>query len=325
MVQHVNGTLYTNERIFSSVIWVVPAFLIIGGYNTISSWKQNRTINVKRKITKIFIPYIVCTCIYTIWENHFLDIEVIWQKVLHFNAAGPLYFVAVYIQLVVISPFLIGCICWSEERNKIARHMLILFLILGMSYLCTHYTNILGIALGGGNLFSGFWPIFWYGGMVLYIRKRNPEIRWKTVVSSILLIGCLLWEYFFVFRDFNNIFRSKFGNMYHMSAYMTWWNALEAFLIVLFFKEIVEIFEMKENKIAMQCLKPICCVGKKSLCIFMYHILFRDIYFTYFSYGSIWERRAMCFGFMIGWSILLDFFLRRLGKNVREVYDKIKM
>lgn len=323
MVQHVNGILYTDKRIVNSVLWVVSAFVILGGYNTMSSWRRDGSIKVVKKISKIFIPYIVCTCIYVIWEYQFFNLEVVWQKVLHFNAAGPLYFVAVYMQLVVISPFLVGVIIWAEEKRKFFRHVIALSLVLCFSYVSVHYTNIFDIGLGAGNVFSGFWLIFWYGGMIFSVKKR--EIEQKGIYAGVLGCLCLLWEYFFVLKDYNNIFRNKYGNMYHMTAQLTWWNALEAFLVVLFLKETVELLEKKENKSIMICLKPICYIGQKSLYIFMYHILFRNIYYEYFQCRNIWIKRIVCFAFMMGGSILVFYILQALKMIIKEMIKRTKV
>lgn len=283
MVQHVNSVLYTDQRVADSVQWVVAAFLILGGYNTMSSWERNKKINVGKKLLKMFVPYMISTCIYVVWQNRFFNVEIVWQKLLHFNAVGPLYFVAVYMQLVVVSPFLIGCIRWAEEKCRFVRHFCVLMLIVFCSYFSVHYTDILGIALGGGNLFSGFWLIFWYGGMVFFVKKREETVRLKRSVSIALLIICLLWEYIFVFKDYNSIFRNIYGNMYGMtSVKMTWCNAIQAFLITFFFKEVIELLEMQDRKIIIHCLKPICYIGRMSLYIFLYHILLRDIYYEYF-------------------------------------------
>lgn len=312
MVQHVNGVLYTDKRIANSTLWTVAAFVILGGYNIMSSYRRNGYIDVKKKLSSILIPYIFCTCIYVIWQNHFLNVEVIWQRLIHFNAAGPLYFVAVYIQLVIVSPLLAGFICWAEVKNEVFRHSFVLIIIFGVSYLSIHYTDIFGISLGGGNLFSGFWLIFWYGGMLFEKKKRDLPKKTKELISGLLFVLCLLWEYIFVFRDCNNVFRSKYGNMFHMTAQMTWLNALQAFMVVAFFKEFIECITIKENKVVVLCLKPICYIGRMSLPIFMYHILFRDIFFAYFPVNNIWICRIMCFAFMIGGSILVSLILRRI-------------
>lgn len=316
MVQHVNGILYTDQRVANSVLWVVAAFVILGGYNIMSSWRQNRVADVGKRLRKIIIPYVICTCVYVIWEEHFFSAERVWQRILHFNAAGPLYFVAVYIQLVVISPFLIGCINWADKKSRVFRHTFLLVSVLSVSYISIHYTDILNIGLGGGNIFSGFWLIFWYGGMVFSAEKREWGARRKKVFSAVLLSLCILWEYIFVFRDYNNIFRGKYGNMYHMTAQMTWWNALEAFLVVFLIKEGIELLEMKESRAIAIGLRPISYIGKMSLYIFLYHILFRDIYQMYFSCENIWAGRFMCFLFMTGGSILIYYFFQALKKIV---------
>lgn len=319
MLQHTSGLLYTNQRIHSSVWWVVPAFVILGGYNVMSSWRDKKAIDMPKKISKIFIPYVICTCIYVAYENRFFHAERVWQALLYFNAAGPLYFVAVYIQMLIITPLLVGCICWAEEKCRCLRHMSILTLIFFASYFTDHYTDILRIPLGGGNLFGGCWLIFWYGGMLFAVKKRELNARVKLILAVVLWTLCLLWEYVFILKGWN----SRFGSMYHSATIvMTWWNALEAFLVVFFIKETVELLESKENKLVMRFLSPICYIGRKSLYIFMYHLLFRDIYFTYFSYGNIWIKRVTCFGFMVGGALCLEYCLRKLKQGIDGILNR---
>ena len=100
VLQHVKGYAYSNDKIFYSVWFVVALFLMIGGYNLMGSWLTRGIVIWRKRLSGIFLPYAVATVFYVLLEHRFLDIATLLTTLLHFNASGPLYYVAVYMQLV---------------------------------------------------------------------------------------------------------------------------------------------------------------------------------------------------------------------------------
>lgn len=143
---------------------------MVGGYNALSSYLSRGTVIVKKRLLGIFLPYVLATIIYVAYMEHFLDAENVLFHLLRFDASGPLYYVAVYMQLVLITPMIIGILSWCEERYNAIRFVFIFTLIVLICVFSIHYTNIFDIKIGGvcicGTLVT-----------VLVYRNDNQESR----------------------------------------------------------------------------------------------------------------------------------------------------
>ena len=151
VIQHVSGYLYTNNYFYHSVLFVVALFVMLGGYNTLSSYINRGTVIFKTRLIGIFLPYFLATMIYITYTEHFLNAENIVYHLLRFNASGTLYYVAVYMQLVFITPIIIGLLNWSEGTYKTVKFIFISIVIFLVCFLSNTYTNIFDIKTGGGN------------------------------------------------------------------------------------------------------------------------------------------------------------------------------
>ena len=171
---------------------------------------------------------------------------------------------AVYIQLLIISPVLIGVIDRCEKRKW-------LFLPFWMMTFCvtsstTLYSNLFNIALGGGNLFAGPWMLFWVLGMCIKYAENNinikPEIQKWVIIGLTLTI--ILWQYVFINKGIN----LELDSMFHgTQVRMTWANAFETVFIFFWFRYVVEIFERKAGNIGKQIIKLLDFFGRYTLYI----------------------------------------------------------
>ena len=124
VLQHVRGYIYTNDNIFYSLWWVVALFIMIGGYNAMVSFAKRGKVLVKKRIWGILIPYFFATILYTLYDNRFLNATEVLVRLLHFDATGPLYYVAVYVCKYRRSSAhctIKECICSGEQSTTTKR------------------------------------------------------------------------------------------------------------------------------------------------------------------------------------------------------------
>ncbi|SFW47593.1 acyltransferase family protein [Selenomonas ruminantium] len=277
VIQHVNGYLYTDQRIFYSVWWVVSLFIMIGGYNAMSSYLNRGYVVMKRRLLGIGIPYVIATIIYHVFDTHHFNLYELCLTLSHFNATGPLYYVAAYIQLLLITPVLIAVIQYCEKDNSTKRYAFAWILILGLCLLISKTTNIFDIAIGGGRLFAGPWLFFWFAGMFVRIREERCTLQvdmvYRMMIYTFLL---LLWELIFSWGEVNH---NYIGPLFRGSGVgMTWANTIETFIVFFWFKEVVSWYETKSCGCLCKIFAGLNYLGKHTLYVFLYHMLFKSIY-----------------------------------------------
>lgn len=321
MLQHVRGYVYSNDYFFYSVWWSVALFVMIGGYNAFSSYQNRGCFLLKKKLSGIFIPYFFATALYIIYANHFLDATTYLYSLIHFNATGPLYYVAVYIQLLVISPVLMAVIKKGDNRKWIFSVSWVA--VIGVSALTTHFTNIFDIVIGGGNLFAGPWIIFWYLGMCIKYAEGYVDVKvskkWLIVG---LTIAVILWQYVFVNRGYN----LTLGSIYHGTQVgMTWANAFETVLLFFWFKYAVDFFEENAGDVGKIIIKPLAFMGRYTLYIFLYHMLFISIYRGYLEITVHSINRWICMFFVIVGPVGLGIILGIIRRCFNSIMSGVKV
>ena len=315
---HVQGYVYNSEFIYQSVRFVVALFILIGGYNAITSYERRGKFLLMNKIKRILIPYVVATIIYCVWNNRSFNVLTILDSLIHFNACSPMYYVAAYLQLLIISPVLIWVIGWCENgvKTKFLRYLVSWGIVLVVCYLSSHYTNILGIIIGGGNLFSGNWLIFWFAGMCLWkwgVPSLCKKHKYTVAIASTLVL--ITWHYLFVGKEL--IIRLT-PMLDSETIDLTWGHFFEVIVLVFWFVSVTASLEGLEKKQINTLLTDIGFFGKQSLYIFLYHILCRNFYTEYLGIGSVLSR-FVCLIFLIAGPVAIGFLLRFL----RSMFEKM--
>ena len=176
--------------------FAVATFLFLSGYLTnlsIYNWK----VFCKKRILRVIIPYIIWTIIYTTisFIGHDLDIKKYIVNLLTANAASTLYYLLVYMQFVLLTPFLSKLI--KSKVNWIGWIISPLFLLIKYYWLIFDkvpnklFSTIYGISCLG-------WFIFYYLGLLLgndYIKKKY-NIK-KIIVFYLISIGLQIAEGYF--------------------------------------------------------------------------------------------------------------------------------
>lgn len=164
LTDHSYLVLYKNECVSYSSFYSVSLFVLMMG--VVAYWSMEREFGGKKtlkKCTKMLGVYLIATFVYCIFGSDTVTLEVLWGYIIHFNASGPLYFVAMYIQLIIVGPVLykiIQSICKCKLRNE----LVFLVVIAIVSSVTTNYTNILSIYGGGGEIIRRNIPLSLYVG-----------------------------------------------------------------------------------------------------------------------------------------------------------------
>lgn len=161
-------------------------FLFLSGYLT-KIHIENKGEFYKKRIVRVLIPYLLWTCLYTAISGNFM---AIFSNILTTNACYTLYYVSVYIQLMLITPFLEKIIN-SKYRwiGFVIQPLFILILIYG--------TNLIGkpLAYPWNAIFCVVWFSFYYIGLLLGNHVIQIKLsRTKLIVLYLISIGLQLTE-----------------------------------------------------------------------------------------------------------------------------------
>lgn len=146
IVDHLVGVVYSSRAIQVCSFFSVTVFVFCGGITSFYSNKRHeyeKLITVLyKKFQGIMIPYIFATIIYQVCMDSGLAIKQYIKYLIHFNASPPFYFIAFYVQLVLISPFIYRAV------NKVNISLLIILSLI-VSYLINLFSfGIIMLSLG---------------------------------------------------------------------------------------------------------------------------------------------------------------------------------
>lgn len=322
MTQHVNNLFYYDQRIFKSTWYAVALFIIISGYLTACSYEKKGAIHIRKRISDLLLTYSIATVLYVFYQERFLDVETLFFHIIHFDASGPFYYIWVYCQLIIISPILLGALNWAdtEGKKKYLRRTAVLMAVLFICYFNVTYTSAFKLSSSGGHLGGGIWLFFWYMGMRLKA-FLDYEFKYPKFVFCLNVILLCIWEYIFIFKDYIMYFPAMFGDT--QISGLNWMHALQAILVLLIVKSGIECVKSKNNSIWNIVVRVICLIGKNTLYIFLYHLLFLEIGMKLWPGQNVFGRRLFLSGLMILGPLCLK-YVKDMVYNWSKLYVKIK-
>lgn len=176
------------------VRFAVPLFFIISGFSLFYSSRNKDRIETikfyKKRFSKIIIPYIIWTIMYTFYYNRF-DISIINTNMILKNllmGINHLYFVVIIIQFYIIFPLLF---ILYKKYSKIT---LIISFIISLYFNVALYLPSFGITLVSWDYMKYFyllfpsWIFFFVVGMYLSDNCDKVMIALKNNKSWVYLI-----------------------------------------------------------------------------------------------------------------------------------------
>lgn len=271
ILNHSEGLIYpANSSIIMHSIYSVSLFIFVAGITSAISISSKSKIDARyilKRLNSIIIPYFFATLVYHIINNNYrFDLTLFRQQIFEFSASGAFYFVAFFIQLVIISTVLYSLF---KINGSILKQIFILLVIyfIASKYL-NNFTSIGSIPLGGGKLLGGSYLFSFSLGMFFYMRR--------TLIAGKVAIGCLILSAI-------SIFVIEYKSLLHLA----WSNPPNKFALVYAFTifgiiySCYAVYSDYFSKYKMNYLKKLLnivnYIGKNSLYIFLYHLLFLSL------------------------------------------------
>ena len=277
-----------------------------------------------RKCLKILIPYSVAVFVFEIADDYCFSLSNYLTKLIHFNAVLAHYYVLLYLQLMILAPIL----CWlAITYRKAIQTILIFAILIIISIYTTNYTDLLSVYGGGGVLFGGTYLLLFYFGMIVSRERDFFERIGRFAYGIIPLIIALivLWVRFICHDRLRLDSKLMFGRGYNPPSVSFSVYAVLVFLLLILLGSI--------------CVKPcfltrvlgrISILGKHTLYIFLYHMLFlsnndrlmRKLHIIDFLNNNMWMKRIWLFTMMICGSILIEMLFHYLGSKIEQIYEE---
>lgn len=158
----------------------VAIFLYLSGYLTKAD-NRNWPGLFKRRISRVGIPYVLWTVLYS-WAD---NTHEMWFNLLTASAASPLYYIFVYIQLVLLTP-------WMVKLAR-SRYQFIGWLISPVSIIIFSYLKVFGVVDYHPHVQLIWWDsclgwfTFYYLGLILGNRIKVIHYPLRTLMTLFII------------------------------------------------------------------------------------------------------------------------------------------
>lgn len=327
LVDHTNRILYTNQIIAYASYFSVSLFILVMGFTTYRSLAHNKNRTVIkylwRRTEQMIVPYIIATIIcYTAFSRRFVFQDII-THLINFDACLPYYYIILYLQLLWVSPIVFLLI---NKSHVVWKELVIAIAVIAFSVLTTNRSDIMGIYGGGGKLFGGTYLILLYLGML--VAKNYNSIQ-KIVVGGCLksLVLCsigfalsIAWCLWMAKDQLNLDKTIKYFGGYNPPGVSFIIYSILVASTAFFAEQLAEKFNCRK------ILEPFFYIGRNTLPIFLYFILFRSIsgklwaLIGTYLLDQMWIKRLCFLLLMTGGPLLLMQAIKNVLKYYIEVY-----
>lgn len=313
LTDHTYGILYRNECIKYSSWYSVSLFVLMMG--VVAYWSMDKEFSGKKtlkKCAKMLGAYLIATFVYCLFGSDAFNFAVLGKRIIHFDASGPLYFVALYIQLAIVGPVLykiIQSICKCKLKNE----LVLLGIIAIVSSITTNYTNILSIYGGGGKLLGGTYLFLYTLGIIGGEHVCNIILKKRTVVliSCVGVVMVILWNRFICIDQFQLDSKLPFGAGINPPGLSL---SLYAILLAL------TIWALEGVVGESRLFNTLALLGRHTLYVFLYHVFFLDYILVKLDLQiNIWLKRVVYFSVMICGSIAIEFMCAMLYRYICKI------
>ncbi|MFT9849632.1 acyltransferase [Aneurinibacillus sp. REN35] len=179
--------------------YAVPLFIILSGFLLYYADRKKERLAygpfMKKRVTKIFIPYVIWTVFYTCFKLRDVVAEKgtealpdVWEAVLTYLPDGSafvhLYFLIIMFQLYLLYPLLR---LWVRRAPRQALVLSFLLTFLAQTWAYIHDITKIGVQIPYVTRIFPVWLFFFILGMYTAHHKENWERRLKQ--RGIMLVG----------------------------------------------------------------------------------------------------------------------------------------
>lgn len=322
LLDHSYNILYFNENIWHLSFFSVSLFILVSGFLSYESVERHDFSWGKtfwRSSRKIIFAYLTATAVYYIWIYRFFDLSQYIHLVTSFNMSGPFYYVALYIQLMIIAKPLYIFIQKIPGGKKIGCvvEAIIGIFILMISRIFYFSTNIMYLYGGAGKFLGGTYLFLFYLGMIcakhkVFYTSCSKQLNVMTIVSGLCLV---LWC-FFIYNNF--WIEQNYPKLLGEGINPPGISLMVYAILMLFFSCGLYNLLSKSSKVSI-CFKIVDYVGRHTLYIFLYHRFFLDyILPSYFTIDALWIKRIVYFTVMI----IAPMILERIFNTFCELFKE---
>lgn len=184
----------------SLTYWSVALFVLVGGMNNAAAADRDGTGSVLPRwkgIVRLLLGYAAASVVFRFFLAEEFGLADCLRAICTFSAASIFYFVAFYLQLLLIAPLLYRALQWLWRKD---RRLLLAGLpfVLLLSHLCVRHTFDLPLYGGGRFLFGGYFLFAFVLGMAFHMARRDGVLpnrlgRFGAAIPvALLLVGGLL-------------------------------------------------------------------------------------------------------------------------------------
>lgn len=288
LINHSLNFVYRNELIFQLSRCCVALFIISAGITLFFSFErfiQKGESGIKdiafhfvfRNILRLMLPYSIYVIVFYISINHRFDFTEILSKMLAFNINNPCYYFVIYIQLIIITPFMYYL---AVKINSLGKRSGIIFgfslivLLAVCGWANVKFTFVMEVFTAGKFLFGGtYLPLYGIGALIGYHLCSATQIGAKKIRSCFLTVAPITVLWFLsliIFPQAHNYLEKQLipeigGNPPGLGIGIG---------SIILFAFLWLGYDMVKNK---ALLRPISAMGKVSLYIYLYHQVIKYI------------------------------------------------
>lgn len=259
----------------------VSLFILCAGYTSALSLEHNEKrgmssfLWIRKKVVHISVCYLAATAVYLFFASpsHLILFSSFIKSCVNFDASGPFYYIAFFLQLLCVAPFFYYL--FSAEGGKLRNifKVIFYFFTILIAYGCIKYTRIGTIYGGGRFLLGGSFLILYVTGQIIYIYRN---IFFRKNINLFLFIIAFSHLMLFQFSCFDCI--PSVNNVNPPGLWLIFYAVAIFFGISFLFRYFPHFWSV--------ILSPVSFLGKYSLEIFLYHELIIRLSNNYFRIGS---------------------------------------
>ncbi len=313
ITDHSEIILYDNPDVALFTYFSVSVFIFISGMMCFSSNSRHNYSyfeSLKKTLQKIIPAYLITILIYELIDhNGFLDLKQYITDVAGFNISAHFYFVALYIQLMLINLPLFRILTKSTVKNCLLHETITGILILALSMYTSFFTNIFYIYGGGGKLLGGTYLFIFYLGMLAQKHNifKHLSLKAGCVITALSLVFVFIWWRFECHDRYALDIKLHCADGVNPPGLSTF--LMMCGIIVLCYS----LFSTLEHTPFKQITNVVSIMGRHTLYIFLYHRMILDRFLVpQVQINNIWTKRLTYVAIMIAFPISVEYILQAL-------------